>query len=39
MGIEQEVEMKNVKEKHEAMTKRRSAGAKKEKILPHNDIK
>ena len=29
MGIEQEVEMKNVKEKHEAMTNSRSAGAKK----------
>ena len=29
MGIEQEVEMKNVKEKHEAMTNSRSFGEKK----------
>ena len=37
MGIEQEVEMKNVKEKHEAMRNSRSFGEKKK--LPHNDIK
>ena len=33
MGIEQEVEMKNVKEKQEAMTNSRSFGEKKENCL------